>query len=85
MKGAKALSKLEHTAASLAEASSLARNLPGEASQIAKKGSQNPKVAVAAAKGRQVHSDWDYGPGFRKELLCQAENAPMLLIGKRVK
>jgi RHS repeat-associated protein len=32
------------------------------------KGSQNPKVAESAARGRQVHKDYDYGPGFEKEV-----------------
>ena len=32
------------------------------------RGAQNPKVAEAAARGRQMHKDFDYGPGFRKEI-----------------
>ena len=31
------------------------------------KGSNNPKTKEAAARGRQMHKDWDYGPGTKKE------------------
>jgi len=31
------------------------------------KGSRNQKVAESAARGRQVHKDWNYGSGFEKE------------------
>ena len=29
---------------------------------------QNPKVKAAAARGRQVHKDRQYPPGFKKEV-----------------
>lgn len=36
-------------------------------SDRAVKGSANPKVKDAATKGRQMHKDYDYGPGVQKE------------------
>jgi hypothetical protein len=32
------------------------------------RGTQNPKVAEAAAMGRQIHKEFDYGFGFEKEV-----------------
>lgn len=32
------------------------------------RGAQKPKVAEAAASGRQTHKNHDYGPGFEKEV-----------------
>ena len=34
----------------------------------ARRGANNPKVADAARKGREVHKSWDYGPGVQKEV-----------------
>ena len=34
----------------------------------ARRGTNNPKVADAARKGREVHKNWDYGPGVQKEV-----------------
>ncbi|ACR13961.1 Rhs family protein [Teredinibacter turnerae T7901] len=39
-----------------------------EVTESGLRGAQNPKVAEAAAKGRQMHKDYDYGPGFEKEV-----------------
>jgi hypothetical protein len=43
------------------------------------KGSNNPKVAEAAKNGRKMHSNWDYGPGVKKEKTIKG-----LLDGKQV-
>lgn len=56
------------------EVSSATRNVDDAAEAVAR-GSRNPKVAAAAARGREVHKDWDYGPGYDKEVT--------LLSGKR--
>jgi Restriction endonuclease fold toxin 9 len=43
-----------------------AKSLAGVGGKVLR-GSQNPKVAEAAAKGREMHAKKDYGSGFEKE------------------
>ncbi|MFC0583826.1 RHS repeat-associated core domain-containing protein, partial [Ralstonia solanacearum] len=46
---------------------SVAKEAAQSCTATAARGAQIPKVAEAAARGRQAHKAYDYGPGFEKE------------------
>ena len=44
-----------------------------DTTKATQRGTRNQKVAEAAKKGRKIHKDYDYGPGFEKEVTLPSE------------